>query len=568
MKANNAGCLRLGLLLLLPFCLGARLEAQQKYALVIGNAAYTTQAPLRNTPNDAVDMKTALEGLGFQVDVILNGTLRQMKDGVRNLAWNLGQQSGSYGFFYYSGHGLQYRGENYLIPVNADLKSEADLPYEALHAQQVLDQLEEAGNELNIVVLDACRNTPYGWSKSSNKGLAVVGRQPAGSIIIYATSAGQTASDGNRRNGTFTAELLKNLKTPGLEVKEVFTRTGAEVSRVSGKRQIPVIYLQFFGSAYLVEEIKQAVGNLDIAAASAGTLHIRGEGIDRDVSYSEAGTLPVSGLQTGTYRLMMRYGDGKSEEQTVEVEDGKTAKVSFSYRVAIPSGFVKILGGTFMMGSPAGEAGRDGGETQRRVTVSGFYMSAYEVTQKEWAAVMGSDPSSFKGDNLPVENVSWYDAIEYRNKRSVKEGLTPAYTRNGGGVAWIWSANGYRLPTEAEWEYACRAGTTAPFYTGNNITTNQANYNGNYPYNGNPKGEYRKKTLNVGGGMPNAWGLYDMHGNVYEWCWDWYGAYEGGAQTDPSGAAAGSHRVARGGSWSSHAQYLRSAHRNCYTPSD
>jgi formylglycine-generating enzyme required for sulfatase activity len=130
------------------------------------------------------------------------------------------------------------------------------------------------------------------------------------------------------------------------------------------------------------------------------------------------------------------------------------------------------------------------------------------------------------------------------------------------------NANGYRLPTEAEWEYACRAGTTTPFNTGNTITTAQANYNGNYPYSNNPAGVYLGRTTEVGSyAAPNAWGLYDMHGNVWEWCWDWYAAeYGTGAVTDPTGAASGSVRVTRGGSWNSDGQYLRSAFRYTYSP--
>jgi formylglycine-generating enzyme required for sulfatase activity len=240
-----------------------------------------------------------------------------------------------------------------------------------------------------------------------------------------------------------------------------------------------------------------------------------------------------------------------------------------------------LPGGTFLMGSPASEAGRNSNETQHQVTVSGFFMGKYEVTQKEWTAVMGSNPSGFKGDNLPVESVSWYDVIEYCNKRSIKEGLTPAYTIDKSrrdpnnkheydnvkwAVTWNRGGNGYRLPTEAEWEYACRAGSTAPFSTGSNITTSQANYDGNNPYNGNAAGVYRVKTWEVGSGAANAWGLYDMHGNVWEWCWDWFGDYGSGAQSDPSGAVSGSNRVLRGGGWRSDARYLRSAFRDSNTP--
>jgi len=233
---------------------------------------------------------------------------------------------------------------------------------------------------------------------------------------------------------------------------------------------------------------------------------------------------------------------------------------------------VRIEGGTFTMGSPANEAGRfDDEGPQHRVTVSTFYMSKYQVTRAEYESVMKTNPSNFKGANLPVEQVSWYNAVEYCNALSQREGLTPAYNidksrkdpDNKSGLddlKWIVTrnpnANGYRLPTEAEWEYACRAGTTTPFNTGNNITTNQANYDGNYPYNNNAKGTYREKTTPVGSFAPNPFGLYDMHGNVWEWCWDWYGNYKNEAQTNPTGAVSGAYRVIRGGGWYITAAYF------------
>jgi len=245
--------------------------------------------------------------------------------------------------------------------------------------------------------------------------------------------------------------------------------------------------------------------------------------------------------------------------------------------VPIPANFVRINDGTFTMGSPANEVGREDDETQRQVTVSSFYMSKYEVTQKEYQEVMGTNPSYFKGDNLPVETVTWFDAIEYCNKRSQKEGLTPVYTITGrtpaagypitsAVVTANWNNNGYRLPTEAEWEYACRAGTTTPFNTGNNITTNQANYDGRRPYNNNTKGELRDMTTPVGSFAANAWGLHDIHGNVWEWCWDWYGDYTSGAQTNPRGAVSGTDRVVRGGWWGYPAECTRSASRYYIDP--
>lgn len=232
--------------------------------------------------------------------------------------------------------------------------------------------------------------------------------------------------------------------------------------------------------------------------------------------------------------------------------------------------FVLIRGGTFDMGSPVSEHRREKDERQHSVTINTFYMGVHEVTQKEYRELMGNESSQFKGDDLPVENVSWYDAVAYCNARSAKESLMPAYIVTGTGdartVVWNREANGYRLPTEAEWEYACRAGTTTPFFTGGNVTVEQANYYGTYPYDGYPSGQYRSRTVPVGSFAPNQWGLYDMHGNVWEWCWDWYGPYADGAVTDPTGAASGTYRVNRGGGWNDFGRHLRSAYRAAYPP--
>ena len=229
-----------------------------------------------------------------------------------------------------------------------------------------------------------------------------------------------------------------------------------------------------------------------------------------------------------------------------------------------------INGGTFEMGSPDSEHRRAKDEIRRSITLPSFYLGTREVTQKEYRKLMGNTPSQFKGDDLPVENVSWYDAVTYCNARSAAEHLTPAYAIRGEGssrtVTWNREANGYRLPTEAEWEYACRAGTTTPFSTGENVTVDQANYYGTYPYDGYPAGRYRSRTVPAGSFAPNPWGLYDMHGNVWEWCWDWYGAYDGNSLENPAGAASGTYRVNRGGGWNDFGRHLRSAYRAAYPP--
>jgi hypothetical protein len=225
-------------------------SAQQKYALVIGNGAYTAIPRLGNPVNDANDIKAELEGLGFQVDLLTNVNLGRMEDAAVQLKNRLRNSPGSYGFFFYAGHGVQSQGQNYLIPVDVDIKSESFLRERAFNVQILYDELEQAGNALNIIVLDACRNNPFGWSRSGTRGLSVVSGQPAGSIIVYATGAGQAAADGTGRNGLFTGQLLKNLPLD-IEVKELFNRTGLDVLKASGGGQRPAVYNTFFGQAFL-----------------------------------------------------------------------------------------------------------------------------------------------------------------------------------------------------------------------------------------------------------------------------------------------------------------------------
>ena len=245
--------------------------------------------------------------------------------------------------------------------------------------------------------------------------------------------------------------------------------------------------------------------------------------------------------------------------------------------VSSDDGFIFIKGYTFNMGSPDNEVQRENDETQHSVTVNGFYISKYELTQKEYEEIMGVNPSHFKGNNLPVENVTWYDAIEYCNKLSEKEGLEPVYIINEEDVKWDKSKNGYRLPTEAEWEFAARAGTTTPFNTENSISANEANFYGHYPYGieenyfsqnnlETKPGEYRQKTLEVGSFLPNKWGLYDIHGNVREWVFDYYGEYDLENTNNPSGINEGTLRVNRGGGWNDYAKHMRCAFRGSFTP--
>ncbi|MCL2139849.1 MAG: caspase family protein, partial [Treponema sp.] len=210
------------LLLFSVFCarsLFAQNNAPPKFALVIGNGNYDGLSRLTNPVNDANDVSAALETLGFSVDRLLNASQQQIDSAVLRLKNRLSVSKESYGFFFYAGHGVQSGGENYLIPVDANIPGENYLRSRAVSVQTILDDLNDAGNNLNVIVLDACRDNPFGWSRSGSRGLAVLNRQPADSIIVYATSSGQTASDGTGRNGLFTSQLLQNLTKPGIEVK-------------------------------------------------------------------------------------------------------------------------------------------------------------------------------------------------------------------------------------------------------------------------------------------------------------------------------------------------------------
>jgi len=284
----------------------------------------------------------------------------------------------------------------------------------------------------------------------------------------------------------------------------------------------------------------------------------------------------------GRYGLVVsagaRYGaygrPGTTHEDSVVLRVTEKSGVAPSgKRMVEPAAgmaFRYIPAGEFEMGSPKSEPGRDDDERQHRVRITrGYWMGETEVTQGQYRALTGKNPSEFKrcGDDCPVEQVSWYDAVRYANALSRKAGLVPCYEISGNTVGFKGlDCEGYRLPTEAEWEYGARAGTTGPFWTGRCLGTDRANYDGNYPLEGCSKGKYREHPVRVRSFAANGWGLYEVAGNVWEWVWDWYGEYPYGTVTDPLGPSRGSYRVERGGSWDSNAGYCRSARRLIFDP--
>ncbi len=519
--------------------------ARERVALVIGNAAYPSEA-LTNPVNDAKAVAKVLKQLHFDVMLVTDANQAKMQDAVESFGEKLRKDKEA--VFYYSGHGVQDKGENYLIPVDAisRILVPKHLPQFCITLDYVVQLMVGKGSDMNIVMVDACRNNPF---KSifkdigTEKGLASLYRKADGMLISYATAPGEKALNGTGGNSPYTRRLVELMMTPDISVERMFKELRSKVKLDTEGEQVPWMAASLGGEFYF----NPVQVNDDQAVPS-----IKSGGASDNNARPAVSTSAVSAAVAGVPGML----------------DGR---------------FVLIRGGEFTMVSPADEANHQSDETQYQVKVSDFYMSKYELTVgefrkfveasgyrtdaekgdgsylwdgKEWKKRAGINwrygvsgsvrlPSE---DSHPVVHVSWNDAVAY--------------------CKWISETTGktYRLPTEAEWEYACRAGNPKPFNTGENLTTDQANYDGNYPFNGNAKGVYRQTTLPVDSFAPNALGLYNMHGNVWEWCSDWYGTYPSVRVENPVGPSSGSYRVLRGGGWRSYAGDCRSASRGGSTP--
>jgi len=340
--------------------------AMSRTALVIGNGRYQT-GPLKNPLNDARDMAAALERLGFAVTLVTDAGLRDMEKALETFGKSL-KTAGGAGLFYYAGHGMQVDGVNYLIPMDASIEKDTDLKFEALHLERVLDELAAAGNALNFVLLDACRDNPFSRStRSGSRGLSFVGQAPSGTFISYSTGANQTAKDGDGRNSPYTAALLRNIEVPGLTVEEVFKNVRAQLRRETG--QVPWELSSLEGRFYF----KAPEGARLYPDEKPGPSH-------------SIFTSPVTGAR-----------------------------------------FVLVKAGSFAMGSDPDEPGRSDDEVRHTVKISRpFYMQITEVTQGQWKTVMGSNPSYFRngGPDGPVEQVSWTEAVQFVKKLNELEKTT------------------------------------------------------------------------------------------------------------------------------------------------
>jgi len=540
----------------------------KRLALVVGNAAYPDN-PLANPVNDAELMQRTLQGLGFEVALLRNASRRELLAGLRD--FEAKAADAEVALFYFAGHGTQVAGNNYLIPLQAQIRAESDVPDEAVDAASVLRRIENARAKVGLVVLDACRDNPYaGASRSSARGLVRM-NVPTGSIVAYATAAGSTADDGRGRNGVYTEQWAKHLATPGLDLREVFDRTAVEVERLTNGKQKPrediglrarVVLKP--GSAPLVASVvpePQVPRVPEPARPSAAQLEQQAWDAAQSAGTAAALQAYVSEFPRGAYAGVARVRlaalarpvqpDAVPQPAPVQAK----AQPQPAQRQPFKPEMARIPADSFAMGSPASEVGRSADEgPQRRVNIAAFELGKTEVTQGQWKAVMGSNPSRFSecGDTCPVEQVSWDDVQQFILTLNQKTGQR------------------YRLPSEAEWEYAARAGSTGSYGWGEAGSHEHANYGKDECCGGLAQGRDRwVNTAPVGQFPANAFGLYDMHGNVFEWVQDvWHDNYTG-APTDGSAWVSGgdqSLRVLRGGSWYYFPQILRSAIRYTYSP--
>ncbi len=303
-------------------------QSEQRSALVIGNGNYRS-APLRNPVNDARDMSDALRRLGFRVIHKENAGLREMDEAVSAFWKNL--RTGGVGLFYYAGHGMQVEGSNYLIPVDATIETESDVKYEAVNAGKVLGKMKDAGNDLNIMILDACRNNRFARGyRSSPSGLAAMDA-PKGSLIVFATDKDSVASDGDGRNGIFTGYFLRYMETPGLKLRDVVLKTRVDVVNATGGKQVPAEYSVLLGSFYFAGGSSEVVvpkprepsfGKLTLDTSPSGAaIYIGGKNM---------GNTPLSfgKLKPGNYRIRAEMDGHRPEKKTVTIGKGEDAKVT------------------------------------------------------------------------------------------------------------------------------------------------------------------------------------------------------------------------------------------------
>jgi formylglycine-generating enzyme required for sulfatase activity len=550
------------------------MRSEKRVALVIGNGAYRS-APLRNPVNDARGMAQVLREAGFEVLLVENQDLKGLKTAIVEFGDRLAP--GGIGLFYYAGHGLQVRGKSYLIPTDAQIKSERFVDVEAVDLTSVVAQMEEAKTRLNLVILDACRDNPFRsvW-RSATRGLAEV-VAPAGTLIAYATAPGSLASDGEGANSIYTGELLKAMRLPSLKVEEVFKRVRQEVARRTNGQQVPWESSSLIGDFMFVLPQAAMKGGSDEVMKKGGTappiafvperpatgfliLEGRPAGTRILLDGRDMGTVTDRPLRleasAGVHTIRFEASGYTPREGRVEVRANIEQPVQFELErliEALRAGTIQRRGkdnaemiyipaGTFTMGDTHGDGDSDEKPTHQ-VTLTAFWLDRTEVTNAQFARFIQAgntargDWRQYAGgkDQHPVVNVTWNDAV--------------AYCR--------WADK--RLPTEAEWEYAARGTDNRKYPWGSTWEDSRARFSGNRGGEATaPVGSYPS------GASP--FGVLDMAGNVWEWVSSLYKPYPYSASDDREDLNANGLRVFRGGSWGGDPWVLRSAVRSGVVP--
>jgi formylglycine-generating enzyme required for sulfatase activity len=570
--------------------------ADKRVALVIGNSAYRNVGRLDNPANDAKLLAETLRSLGFTL-VGGGAQLDLDKPAFDRTVQSFGAQlaGADVGLFYYAGHGVQVRGENYLIPVDANPTKEADVDFQMLATNLVLRQMEAAGTKLNIVILDACRNNPFGGRslavgrardaendrmRDTGGGLAQM-QAPEGTLISFATQPGSVAQDGADGNSPYTRALADTIRKPGLGIFDAFNQVGLAVKRATkGVQQPWVSSSPIDGAFYFMPP-----GGVAPAAVASGSA------ADEIAWNRLKSTTDVAALRrfadefpSGTHRIeaeariAVLAQEGRrlaaltpaaepapalvapvaplSEQQ----ERALKSKDSFKECDNCPA-MIAVPAGSFVMGSPASEPQRsaDEGPQQEIAIPKMFAVGRTEVSFEEWFACVaeGGCNAYRPGDygwgagKRPVINVSWTDAKAYVKWLSAKTGAT------------------YRLLSESEREYVARGCTlpscpSTPFWFGKEISPSRANYDWHYSYNGSAKAQPLGQTVASDASAPNPFGLLHVHGNVWEWVEDCWNASLAGQPKDGAPRVTGDclRRVLRGGAWSAEPKDLRSAKRS------
>ena len=501
-----------------------------RLALVVGNDQYQNISKLRNAVADAQTMGEAFRKAGYQVMVVTNVDLRVLKDELR--AFRRRVRGGDEVVLYFSGHGVQLGAENFLLPVDVRSDTEEQVRDDGLALSAVLADLRTAKPGFTLAIIDACRDNPFKKAGKSIGGRGLASPPSAtGEMVLFAAGEGQQALDRLSatdpvRNGVFTRVFVNEMQRPGLSIDQTLRNVRVEVNRLAqsvNHEQVPALYDQVLGTYYFYPPRAQVAG---VVAEPVRTAPVA-QPSPQPAQPSPPVQAPAPQPAPSTAQALRPGSVIKDCSDCPEL-------------VVIPAG-------RFMMGSNDGNSRESSEKPIHPVNIKQFAIGKTEVTQAQWQAVMGSNPSKFTncGSNCPVEQVSWNDVQQFIQKLNAKTGQS------------------YRLPSEAEWEYAARAGSQSKYSFGDSDSDSQLGQHAWYKENSG------NSTKPVAGKQANAFGLHDIHGNVLEWVKDcWHDNYNG-APTDGSAwttSCTGNGRVLRGGSWLYGPASLRSADRMWDSP--